>query len=245
MEVLKNAPSRSSRLHKGNVVLANAQKVNTKALKARLNAFADVHRSFLEAQTEVEVAETAERGELKRIEEIDGELEKAITALSAALLLNGEPRRNAFGRFSDYGPGQMVVLPFAEKVRAAYALAANLRRNMGSSPAIITAAEQLEKAAHAVEAALPNWELRRTYLNVAREGRDSLNVRWDTAYTALRLLTQSVVEDPNLYAVLFARPRRPKKTRASRDTGTGSEPPPTAAPAPVPEQTPRQDPQAA
>ncbi len=103
---MKNAPPRSSRLNRGTMILANAQLVNTKSFKARLDAFAGIHGRYIEAHTKVEEAEALERTELQRVEQFDGEQDKAITALSAALLLDGESRRNPFPASPIAAPGR-------------------------------------------------------------------------------------------------------------------------------------------
>jgi hypothetical protein len=223
MELMKTAPGLSTRLNRGNVVIANAQSVNIKPLKARFTAFVDVQKRYIEAHNTVGEAEGLERAELKRVEQLDGVLERAINALSAALLLDGEPRRNSFARFSDHGPGQICVLPFAEKVKAVHNLVANLQRSTGLSKATVGATNRAEQAALTVEEALPGWELRRTYLTVARQSRDAMEAKWDTAYTALRRLTQSVIEDADLYATLF--PRRMKRSAKRANDAQQAQPP--------------------
>jgi hypothetical protein len=47
MEFMKTVPRPTTRLKRGNVLLANAQGVDTKPVKARLNAFVEIHRRYL------------------------------------------------------------------------------------------------------------------------------------------------------------------------------------------------------
>ena len=56
-------------------------------------------------------------------------------------------------------------------------LAANLRRSLGVSPAVLAAAATAEQAAERVETALAGWTLRRTYLGLARQARNTLGLR--------------------------------------------------------------------
>lgn len=224
MDLSTTAPRSSTRLTRGNVVLANSQLVDTRPVKARFDTFTAVHQRYLEAHQKVAEAETLEDAELKRIQQLDGTHNKALAALSAALLLDGEPRRNPFGRFAPYGPGQMIALSFADKVASVQNLVATLRRSMGLSDATLAAADKTEQAAAGVEAALPGWNLRRTYTAMARQARDALALQWDTAYRALRHMSLSVVEAPGLHAVLFAQPKRsPRKVKATGNSDGVSE----------------------
>jgi hypothetical protein len=243
MDLLKTALRANTRMKKGNVLLANAQIVNTKPVKARFDAFVETHRRYIEAQANVDEAEGLERAELKRVEQQDGMQDRAIDALSAALLLDGEPRRNPFTRFSDRGPGQIIALSFAEKVKAVHNLVTTLRRSMGLSEATLQAADKAEEAALKVEEAQSGWELRRTNLALVRQARDSLGTQWDTAYSALRNLTKSVVENRDLYATLFARPNRSAKKAKPAGTQTVvTQVKPAESPATVPEVKPAETP---
>src|SRR5436853_236546 len=103
--------------------------------------------------------------------------------------------KNAPPRFSRLNRGNVVL--------ANSQLVANLRGSLGLSRATLTAALQAEQAAHNLEEALPGWELRRAYLDTARQARDSVGAQWDSAYSALRHLALSYVEQPDLYATLF------------------------------------------
>jgi hypothetical protein len=94
-----------------------------------------------------------------------------------------------------------------------------LHRSLGLSEATLAAADQVEQAALKVEEALPGLELRRSYLDTERQTRDSLVPQWDAAYFSLRHLTKSLIEEPRLYASLFAAPRSsPKKPKAADDS---------------------------
>ena len=56
MELLKRGPKPSTRLKKGNVVLANSQTIDTTPVKERLDAFFAVHSRFIDLHAKVEQA---------------------------------------------------------------------------------------------------------------------------------------------------------------------------------------------
>ena len=208
MNISRKTPRPSTRLNRGNVVLANSRLIDPQPIKARFDAFVDVHRHYIEAHDKVAEAETLDRAELERIAQLNGAVERALAGLQAALLLDGEPRRNPFGRFAPKGPGQMSVLGFAEKVTAAESLVSTLRKSMGLSSATLAAADRLAREVARLREALPGWTMRRTFLAMARQERNTLGLQWDTAYRALRYMSLAVVESPGLHYLLFAQPKR-------------------------------------
>ena len=216
MTLLNGNPRPSTRLNRGNLVLANAAQIDTRRVRVRLERFLEVHRRYIDAQAAVNEAEALAAHERGVVDRLDGAVNNALVILSAALQLNGESQRNPFGRFARLGPGKMKLLSCRRKITAIRELAANLRGAMGVGQAVLTAAAAAEQAAAQVETALAGWTLRCTYLSLARQSRDALAPQWDDACRALSLLSRSVVEEPLLHAVLFAgtaRPtRRPKQS---------------------------------
>lgn len=223
MELLKKQARPSSRVNRGNVLLANTHRVDTTSVQARLDAFADLHSRFLDAHNKVEAAEALKKAEVNSLELLDGDLSKAIDALSAALLLDGEPRRNPFERFADLGPGKTTELSYGECARAVQELVMALRRSHGLSVVTMNTADKAEQAAIKVEEALPGLELRRTYLGLMRRERDSLIPEWDSHYLALRHLTKSLIEQRDLYAALFPDLHKGKKRTPSKPQSDGGD----------------------
>jgi hypothetical protein len=114
-----------------------------------------------------------------------------------------------------------------------------LHRSLGLSEATLAAADQVEQAALKVEEALPGLELRRSYLDTARQTRDSLVPQWDAAYFSLRHLTKSLIEEPRLYASLFAGPRSsPKKSKVADPSKPADQPQPAENTASTPPTSP-------
>ena len=208
MNISRKTPRPSTRLNRGNVVLANSRLIDPQPIKARFDAFVDAHRRYIEAHDRVAEAETLDRAELERIEQINGAVERGLAGLQAALLLDGEPRRNPFGRFAPMGPGQMSALGFSEKVTAAESLVSTLRKSMGLSRGTLAAADKLAREVVRLREALPGWTMRRTFLAMARQERDTLGLQWDTAYRSLRHMSLAVVESPGLHYLLFSQPKR-------------------------------------
>ena len=227
MTFLESMPRPSTRLNRGNLILANAAQIDTGRVRARLDAFLEIHRQYLEAQVAVNEAEALVAHERSVVDRLDGDANNALVRLSAAMQLDGEPLRNPFARFAPLGPGKMRLLSWQRKVTAIRALAANLRRSLGVSPAVLAAAAAAEQAAERLETALAGWTLRRTYLGLTRQTRDTLGLQWDDAHRALNLLSRSIIEEPLLHTVLFARPSRP--TRRAKQSAA-AEPPEVEAP---------------
>lgn len=230
MDFIKTTPRPTTRLKRGNVLLANAQGIDTSSVRARLETFVDIHRRFIEANARVQEAEGLELLEQERVQQLDGVQAKALAALSATLQLDGEARRNPFGRFIDPTPGEIARMSFADRARTLRHLAATLQRSLGPSKATLAAAAEVAEAAVRVEEALPGLELRRSFLDMARQRRDSLIPQWNAAYFALRHLTRSLIEEPHLYATLFAAPRISTRKAAADDSSSPSEQPGEASP---------------
>ena len=253
MTFLNSVPRPSTRLNRGNLILAGAKQIDTGRVRDRLEAFREIHRQYIEAQAAVNEAAALVEHERSEVDRLDGEADKALVMLSAALQLDGEPQRNPFGRFVSLGPGKMKLLSWRRKAAAIRELATTLRHSLGVSQAVLDTAAAAEQAAGRIETALRGWSLRRTYLGLARQTRNTLGLQWDDAHRALNLLSRSVIEEPMLHAVLFARPRRssrrPKESVAAQLPATTQPEAPeelsrTIAAAPVPDSTaaPTEDP---
>jgi hypothetical protein len=185
------------------MLLANAQVLDTRPVKARLNAFTATHRRFIEAQAKVDEADDLERAEAKRVLQLDLDQDEAVETLAVCLINDRQPRRNPFGKFSDHTPSEIAGMAYADEAKAIHALVEAVQRDKSLSQKTRSAAAQAEAAAGKLEAALPGWELRRVFLAGVRQERDNLSVQWDVDYTALRHLARSVVEAPHLFERLF------------------------------------------
>ncbi len=232
MELLKKQARPSTRLNRGNMLLANTHRVDTKSVKARLNAFSDIHSLYIEAHNRREEAEALKGHDALQLEALQRELGKAIAALSAALVIEDEPVRNPFSRFSPIGPRRMATLLPDAAAQAVHHLVVGVRSTMSRSPSVLEMADKVEQAAGKIEDAVAGLEARRTYLGLMRYERNSLNPQWDTAYKSLRHMAKSVAEERDLYTVLFGELRRAKpKVASPPTTATPSGEPRSAEPA--------------
>ena len=207
---------------RGATILINARAINTKPVKGRLDAFAEAHRSYSEAQRKVDEVEAALAIEQARIVDLDANQDDAVEALVLCLANDGQPRNNPFASFSNVGPGRLKALPFGDEARAIHTLVATLQRSKSLSQSTLTAAQSAEQAAQKLEAALPLLERLRNDLKSARSFRDTIGKAWEANLFALRLATRgaAATEVPGLYTALFGR-RAPSTTRAK---GAAQEP---------------------
>lgn len=218
-----------SRLNTGDTLLRNAESANTRAVKGRLDAFAQAHRSYGEAHAKADEEEKAFVAQQAELIELDTQQDNAIEALALALTAAGHSRSNPFLHFGALAPGKIKSMPMADEAGAIHSLAATLRRSKSLPQAVRNVVEQADQAAHALEAALPMLETRRNHLKVARSVRDSLAQSWDGELARLRLATRSAaIEAPGLYEALFGRPVRARKGKTAGEQ-PATEPAPAAA----------------
>jgi len=213
MEVRIGRRKPRARRHTGDAILANAQALNMKPVKSWFDAFADVHRSYVEAQQKVETVEQALAQEQARTLQLDADQDDAVEALALCLVNDGEPRTRPFARFGHQAPGTMKSLAMEEEARAIHALVATLQRHKSLSPATLAAANNAEEAARKLEAGLPPLEVRRQEVKAARGFRDTIGQKWDTQLAALRLAVRGAAATtvPGLYTALFGRSGRSTK----------------------------------
>lgn len=220
--------SNTKRVKVGDALLAKAQLVDTKPVKARLTHFATTHRSYCAAQRQVDEAERQRGVVLRRIEQLDTAQMNAIEALAVALINEGEPRFNPFERFATHAPGQMKGLLIADEIHAVREVVAAVQSNKLLSAATKALADAAEQAAAAVEAALPEIDASNRNLDMARQMRDPLERAWDSDFSILRTLARVVgkAEAPGLFANLFGH----TDTARTAQKVTESPPSPTTAP---------------
>ncbi len=218
----------------GDAILAKAQMVDTKPIRARLSSFAETHRSYCAAQRKVDEAERQRLATDQRLEQLDTAQIKAIEALAVALVNEGEPRSNPFERFTTCAPGQMKKLLYVDEVKAVREIVAAVNDNKSLLPATKALGDTAARAADALEAALPELDASERNLETARQMRDPLERDWDSSYAVLRSITRTIgkAEAPGLFGKLFGHTLR-NTHKASADT----QPPPNPAPSPAPTTT--------
>ena len=231
-----------ARLNTGAAILTNAQAVNTKPVKGRLDAFAAAHRRYCEAQRKVDKAEAALGNGQARLAHLDADQDDAVEALALCLANDGQPRTQPFGSLSNFGPAKLKTLPVADEAKAIHDLVATLQRNKSLSHATRSAAQNAERAAQRLEAALPPLETLRTALKAARSLRDTIAQTWDANLTALRLAARgaAATDVPGLPSALFGRRTRatPKAKGATQAPTQISSPAPTNPASAGPNNTP-------
>jgi len=223
-----------ARLHTGDLILANAQAVPIKAVKTSFDAFAEVHRSYTEAQRTVDTMEQALEERQAQTAQLDADQDDALEALAVSLVNDGEPRTRPFGRFANQSPARLKGLPLDEEVKGIQALVTALQREKALSPATQAAAQTALAAAQKVETALPPLLERRSQLKAARSVRDTIAQKWDTYLSALRLAVRGAAATavPGMYTALFGRGTRPSKK--AKDTPAAA----AVAPRPAAQATP-------
>lgn len=230
MNLFKNAPALSSRVNKGSMLLRNAQVLDTRLVKARLDIFSATHRRYIEAVAKVDEATDLERQEAQTIEKLDAQQDKAVEALAVALINDRQPRKSPFDKFSVLSPSEIVNMAMADEAKAIQALVHAVKLDDMLSKKTHNVAERAAAAALQIEAALPAWETRRVFLSGVRQERDNIGVQWDIDYAALRHLTRSLVETPVLYERLFREDSRlARKNRTPNAPPNQAENPPTPA----------------
>ena len=226
MATMKIGKGPGIRLTAGASILAAARAIDTRFVKARLAAFERAHRAYADAQQKVDNAEAQLSAAQGRLGERDAVQDEAVEALAVALVADGQPRLNPFAAFAAPAPTAIMRLPVADETKAVHALVSAVQRNKSVTKPTLQAAQDLDKAACAVEQALAPLAALEAAVRTARHTRDAVGQTWETALAALKRGARAASDDgaPQLYATLFERPTRP--------TNNGkSTPAPTAAPA--------------
>jgi len=214
-------------LETGAAILTAARQVDTTKIKPRLDAFAEAHRRYLEAQRKVDAIE-AQIGACQ--EALDVENGRAIEPLARALVTDGAARSNPFAAFGADSPSAIKNLPLAEQAKAIRSLAASVQRHDAVSPAAVKAARTAEQAAEKMVAALDNVTTLQGKLQQARHARDVIHHSWRSALNALKRGARAAADEgaPELYNALFGNlPRSTTKKKAKPQQAPA---PPAAAP---------------
>lgn len=209
--------SSSSRLRRGVGILASMKTLDTKRVDDRLNALARVQEGLLVSQTALDIAEAKVKDARDRIDACDEEQCRAVEVLARALVADGQPRDKPFAAFGGPPPGKLKALPALEEAAAIHALAAEVKRSSKVSPAVIDAATAADRAAAKVELAAAGVPKLEATAAEARALRDSRQLEWDEAESALRRLARLVEEEGGgpLYSRGFPR-RAPTSPRAAK-----------------------------
>ena len=199
-------------------------------MKARLAAFEQAHRSYADAQTKVDAAETQLRAAQAKIGQCDVALTEVIETLARSLIFDGQERRNPFAAFGALPPSKVMSLQPADKAKAVRQLVAAVQRKNNVSKATLQAAQALEKAAGAVEQALLPLDKLQAVVRDTRHTRDAVSQSWESTLAALKRGARAAADDgaPQLYATLFGRPNN------HRNNKNGKTAQPEAPPAPTP-----------
>jgi hypothetical protein len=230
MDRIHSTPKPTTRFSRGAVVLSNAELIDTKSIGERLDAFSKAHRSYIEAQTQVDEAKSAYRTEAERVLRLDGEVNHAMQDLALCLAVDGESRRDPFERFSDLGPGRIEAMASAEKARQVHAVAVAIQNDAALSEQSHAKGQVVDTLASRLDEAAAGAEMRREYLRRQRKKRNTLGRAWDQHFLALRYSARSALEAPGLFDMLFEGVDPPRKSPESiTPAATSSETQPASA----------------
>ena len=220
-----NGRSPATRLELGAAVLAAAHALDTRPIKDRLARFERAHHTYATAYAKVETAEEQLRAAQVRVAERDVDQDKAVEAVTRALVADGRDRFNPFAVFGLPSPGAIVRLPIADEMATIGRLVSAIQQDKMASKATLQAAQAVDKAARAVEQALAPIDKPTAAVREARQMRDATTQGWEIAYAALRRDAQAATAEgaAGLYPALFGATARPA-AKASK---------PAPVPAPV------------
>lgn len=217
METLQSGNSPGTRIAAGDSVIEAAKSTETKAVAARLAAFAKAHTSYSVADAGVKKAGEALQKQQARVAEADVTQDGAVVDLAIALPADGLPRLNPFKPFGAPAPATLQGLGYAEEAKTVLALESAVLKHKNISKGSIAAAKAAGEAALRVQAelqAIPKLEKARTD---AMTRRDALAQAWETAFASLKRAARAAEDDgaKGLYGALFERakaaPKRKKK----------------------------------
>lgn len=230
----RSTQSRSKRLKIGAAVLAGAEAVDTTLVAARLGAFTDQHRGYLETERTVDAAEARLETERLKLAQLGAAHDEAVEKLACSLANDGQPRTNPFEDFGVESPSHIKRMPPAEAARAVRTLLATLGRTPNLSAATREAGERVDQMTQLVEAALPPYQTALDELRAARRISDVVGRKYDDTVSALRRAARAAADDgaDDLYPALFPnQPRAAKKAKtapAQADERPQTQPSPTA-----------------
>lgn len=243
MKTKRIGPSPGTRLAIGAVVFAAAKMVATKLITRKLTTFIAAQRSYKAAHRNVEAVEAKMEGLQRSVALHDAEQDEAVEALARELAHEGHGRTNPFAAFGAPSPALIKKRSWAVEAKTIHQLVATVQRSKTVSQSARDAAGAAERAAVALEAALPQLDALEVTLRDARHKRETAGQTWDTALAALRRAARVAADDgaPGLYPALFGRLQQAKPARTTPpETAPSETAPPTAAPPGSPKTSPDQ-----
>ena len=228
MRTMKLGTSPVTQLQAGLSILAAARTVDTRPIKARLMAFERAQNELNAAHAQVTAAEAQLAAAQTALDGLDADQDQHVDAMARALIADGLSRTNPFGVFGSAAPGALIALPVADEAQAIHQLVIAIQRHKPLAEASVQAAHNLDNAARAVEEGLAHIETLQAALREARHTREAVAQRWTRAAAALKRGARAAADDgaPQLYGMLFERPRKPN--------GKAAKPAPAPQPAEPP-----------
>jgi hypothetical protein len=211
-----------SRVAMGNAVLAAtkaAKAIATSTVKARLAAFARVHREYLAVEVKVNKAEEVLRAQQTKLGDADARQDEATEALAEALIKEGQPRTNPFKPLGFPAPSAILKMGGTAEAQVLLKLAKRAAGPRDTPRGVVSAARAAARGAQSVlKAAAPLDRLMEAH-HAALGHRDAIAEKWEKNFAALKNSARAAADEgaTEIYDVLFgafsprraaARPRR-------------------------------------
>lgn len=225
MPTLQKGQHPGQRREAGDAVLAAVAQVDARPIKGRVDAFARMHRAYLQSDDLVDKAEAALRAQQAVIGELDASQDGLAQALASALVGDGLPRINPFKALGFPPVSAIVKQASAEEARTLVKLAKKAAARADASKRVKDLARQLTRAAEAVlEAWGPIPKLEQA-VGAALVRRNALGPAWEKAFAALKRAARAAADDGHegLFEALFVAtaPARPKAGRPRDEARSG------------------------
>jgi len=219
----------ASRIAAGDHVLEAAKTADTRAVKAKLAAFARAHAALVAAHAVATKAEMALHDAQDAVGDADAEQDAAVHALAAKMVGDGAPKANPFNVFGLAAPSVVAVTAVEKEVALTAKLATLASKWKSATIGTKQAAALLAKKSAGTKKALADMVPMRKAQAAAIAKRDALGVPWARAFAHLKNAARTAEDDGarGLYAALFGVTAAPR-ARAARKVG-GAEVPPAAA----------------
>ncbi len=209
----------AGRLRIGKVVLANANRVDTSLIEARLAAFAEQQTTYADAQNAVDDSLQRRNEHVAKLADLDAAQHTAVEKLALALANDGQPLSSPLAAFTSETRASLKTLPQAECAKAIHKLAAAVLRHESLSRGSRDAAGAAHVAARSLEDGLLKLAAIDDSLGERRHDRDAVGDRWDESLAALKRGARAAADEgaAGLYAALFELIGKPvtRKSRAA------------------------------
>lgn len=202
----------------GEALLSAASSIDTKPVKAKLQAFAAAHKLFKSLQGAVAAAEDALASHRATVAEADVDQDEAVFALANALVGDGFERTKPFKGLSKLAPSALAELGYTKEAKEATALAKKVIANKKCGKASKDAAKALLKASSAVVKSLEPLSKWDAVYRAALSRRDAVAQQWTTALAALRRASLAAADDghKHIYRALFQSTATPVKKKGAK-----------------------------